>query len=568
MIHKEQSYKIIAPDGREYGPVDAETIKCWYLEDRINKEAMVLSIEHNLWMRLAQAFNVQDWERHKEAPLAIQSPSLPPPPSLDRPSQEAENQSSEFIANTPSIQQQRPGLKLAAWLILIEGIVGYIFQLTEIADSRKTGAPSIVWTPSTAATGLIFSIFIFIGLIRQNGFLKTKREGWRKTAIFRIVLGIAFYCIFIPLSERTATGYIGAGITLIESLAILALLAGPPPSRLRIRLSIAALVLVVVSPFLVPIISALVAGQEQIRKIRSAALPNREFADDKSGVKLVLPEGWVMLPKDNPYFNPPGANVILANPETDIFAALLIEPISVRLLPGGSTPTDRYFNLVITNRRKSIPSLEEVSRTPLELGHRAGLRMITRWTEKELKLTGMSTACHEGFYFYLITGFCETGNLARGLSAFQSLEQNLSITKDEEAQIDDLAQGVVKDMPFYTVSTAKLLLRELPARGLDASQAGQFGFDVMQKGTVLLSYDEQIELQSIRERALAGLTDAEMEKYRQAQEKMRQRMGLSVDEGGAAAKILKQAFESLPENDLARFRTLSSKAMRLGLKAH
>jgi hypothetical protein len=144
MIHKEENYKVIAPDGHEYGPVDSETIKCWYLEDRINKEAMVFSVNRNLWMRLSQAFNLQDWESHREAPPVMHPPSPPPQPSFQSREREVENNPSEFITEPTSTQQQRPGLKLAAWMILIDGIVGYLLQVAEQADNRKTGIPSTV----------------------------------------------------------------------------------------------------------------------------------------------------------------------------------------------------------------------------------------------------------------------------------------------------------------------------------------------------------------------------------------------------------------------------------------
>jgi hypothetical protein len=64
----EQKYKVIASDGREYGPVDSQTIACWFLERRVNKETMVFDCERDLWEPLALAFNMRDWGPQKQDP--------------------------------------------------------------------------------------------------------------------------------------------------------------------------------------------------------------------------------------------------------------------------------------------------------------------------------------------------------------------------------------------------------------------------------------------------------------------------------------------------------------------
>lgn len=59
--YREELYRVIAHDGKEYGPANLESLKHWYSERRIVRETMVFQCERNAWVQLGQAFNLQDW---------------------------------------------------------------------------------------------------------------------------------------------------------------------------------------------------------------------------------------------------------------------------------------------------------------------------------------------------------------------------------------------------------------------------------------------------------------------------------------------------------------------------
>jgi hypothetical protein len=47
-------FKIIGGDGREYGPVDVETLKCWFAEGRLNAATRALREGTTQWTTLAE----------------------------------------------------------------------------------------------------------------------------------------------------------------------------------------------------------------------------------------------------------------------------------------------------------------------------------------------------------------------------------------------------------------------------------------------------------------------------------------------------------------------------------
>ncbi len=68
-------YKVIAPDGKEYGPVPDSTIQQWFAEGRITKDTMVFVTFRNQWARLGDVFDVARWS----APSSVSVPKPPMP---------------------------------------------------------------------------------------------------------------------------------------------------------------------------------------------------------------------------------------------------------------------------------------------------------------------------------------------------------------------------------------------------------------------------------------------------------------------------------------------------------
>lgn len=78
-------YKIIASDGREFGPVDVETVKRWFLERRISADTMTQDLQAGVWRRLADTFRLEDWEPPVQSTIQTRVVSLQAHPLTPKP---------------------------------------------------------------------------------------------------------------------------------------------------------------------------------------------------------------------------------------------------------------------------------------------------------------------------------------------------------------------------------------------------------------------------------------------------------------------------------------------------
>lgn len=149
-------YKIIGPDGKEYGPVTAEELREWITEGRVNAQTRVMVEGTGLWKSLAEYFEF--------APLLA---SMSPSPPVGRP------------ASTPQAPRTNPmalaslvmgilsitcGMCCSCILPLIPimpfSVLGIIFALVALAQIRKD--PLSQQGRGLAVTGLVLSLLSIV----------------------------------------------------------------------------------------------------------------------------------------------------------------------------------------------------------------------------------------------------------------------------------------------------------------------------------------------------------------------------------------------------------------------
>ena len=147
--YREELYKVIARDGKEYGPANLESLKHWYSEGRIDRETMVFQCERNTWVQIGQAFNLQDWGNTKEQTPTVHSFSQPPEHS----DSEKIRPSSAFVVKMTSSSEQTTERTLKrrhtfAWskALLLLGIfaVEAAFELWQMESKQNLQSFSLV----------------------------------------------------------------------------------------------------------------------------------------------------------------------------------------------------------------------------------------------------------------------------------------------------------------------------------------------------------------------------------------------------------------------------------------
>lgn len=185
--HLSNAYKIIARDGKEYGPVNLETLKRWNSERRIDKETMVFHCERNTWMPIGHAFNYQDWDDSK-----VQTPNTQSLPQFSEHLRgEKTSQSSAFIVKLPNPSNQTTGDTLKkrstlAWsnALLILGVFAIASILELWLWSLKRTPQDFSFTELVGAFGgslpEILGRFIGTLFLGAMGSLLAKRENsWK-----------------------------------------------------------------------------------------------------------------------------------------------------------------------------------------------------------------------------------------------------------------------------------------------------------------------------------------------------------------------------------------------------
>ncbi len=426
-------YLVIAKDGKEYGPLDRDTIQRWYYEGRLDQKSRVYEPGKHKF-RLKEMFDLTVWNNPALIAQAA-SASTAEPSFVPRMMSELSGEED---------RQPTPGMFAAGILLTINGAMGLLIiglimtgQLTGLNHPRGYIVP-------------IIDLIVAVGLIRGN-------EKYRKWGLVRAVLGGGFFLLgalastlqsnvpasaISEVSVATAAGWVEVIFQLVFCAGIAALLWGDWPSKVRVGIGVAAVLVAWSGIITTSVVSGFVAGFKEQAEIAKYSVASATFEDNRLGVSARLPEGWALLTKENPIVPVPDATMIAIHSRSGCFAMLLVEPDTL----GGTSP-DGYLTLVLQNRQKTTPAMKELGRMDVDFGGHQGRRLDTSWTLDGKKLRGFSTACKAGHSYYLLTGWCLDESFSKAFAAFQSLEGVFEVGPRAATEPPEIASESEED--FY-----------------------------------------------------------------------------------------------------------------------
>ena len=426
-------YLVVAKDGKEYGPLDRDTIQRWYYEGRLDQNSKVYEPgEHEF--RLKDMFDLTVWNN----------------PALIEQAAASANAPVEFKPRTISElagvedRQPTPGMFAAGILLVINGVIGLlVIGLIMVGQLSGFNHPRGYIVP-------IIDLIVAVGLIRGN-------ERYRKWGLARAILGGVFTLLgvlaavlattpnstaFSEVSLSTVWGIIEIVFQLVFCVGIAALLWGDWPSKLRVGFGVAAVLVAWSGIFTTIAVSGLVAGFKENSEIARYSVASGAFEDNRLGVSVKLPEGWALLTKDNPIAPAPDAAMIAIHAKSGCFAALVVEPDTL-----GASSTNDYLTLVMQNRQTATPTIREISRRDVIFGGYEAKRLETSWTTEGQKFRGFNTACRAGHSYYLLAGWCLEGSFPKALSAYQALEGVFEVGPRPATEPFEIA--IESDEDFY-----------------------------------------------------------------------------------------------------------------------
>jgi len=391
-------YMVVARDGKEYGPLDRDTIQQWYFEGRIDRNSKVWEPGKDKF-RLHEMFDLSLW---RAAMVNTAPPGAPPTLSFQP----------KILADVMAQENERtPGMVAAGILLAINGVLGLL--IIAVLLLFKMGVPS---EPGSFVVPIV-DLIVAVGLLRG-------KERFRKWGLVRAVLGGGLVLLRAPFVTSTPVGWAEVFFQLVFCAGIVALLAADSPSRIRVGIGVAAVLVAWSGIFTTYVVASLVSGLNELQSAKNSepeagSVLEAGFEDLELGVKVKLPPGWALITRDSPV---PEATLVASHVRSGCGAALIAEPALVE-----QESLDGYLSRVMQARLEDAPDLKELGRNDLDLGGNTGRMVETSWTSEGKKLRGFTSACKAGWHYYLLTGWCFDENVTKAFAEYLVLESAFQI---------------------------------------------------------------------------------------------------------------------------------------------
>ena len=258
-------------------------------------------------------------------------------------------------------------------------------------------------------------------------------------------------------------------------------------------------------------------------RIREDALPDRRFADDGVGLKLDLPDGWVLLKPASALFVAPQARARFAQPATSASGALWIES-----LPPGVVTLDVFIDRVVDLRRALVSIV----------------------------------ASRDAWAYAALMTWGPTRGGAPVQESLDLLERGLQLSGSLEAKVREAADAVQAEVPELSRTSLELILRDRLGNGGAAEEAGDASVRGVSQGIAALSREEAQELQQIYAQVYDPMLEADRQRLAAWLRELRAgRKVAATDEAQALRQMLRDALVALPEEARQRLQTLNEKAI-------
>ena len=202
-------YIVVARDGKEYGPLDRDTIQRWYYEGRLDRNSRVCEPGRSK-ARLKEVFDLTVWNNPALISEAAAKASAQP----------------DFSPKTNIIavpRERTPGMLVAAFLLLALGLVEVLAIAATLVEQEYTPRGALF----EYGIGAIADLVLAIGLFRGN----QKFRGW---GLARAVLGGLLIVLEISTGSALGFQWTSALFQLLMCAGLAALLAGESPSKVRV----------------------------------------------------------------------------------------------------------------------------------------------------------------------------------------------------------------------------------------------------------------------------------------------------------------------------------------------
>jgi len=295
-------------------------------------------------------------------------------------------------------------------------------------------------------------------------------------------------------------------------------------------------------------------------EIRGFGLPDRSFADEALGLRLELPEGWIALRPDSPFFHAPTAKLRVAHPRLRAFGRLSVQT-------GGRGPRSLEASLdrALDDWRLFAPGLQEQGRSDASVSSTPARKATVTWSTEGQEMRGTALVWRDGWndLEFLVWGPAASG--AEVNPATDALVSHLQMAGVAATRIRAAADALGPAIPELSRASVEALVEERLAVGQPTEDLPQASIRVVSRGLRALSSQESQEMGQIYAQVYKPIKEKERARLAAWLGQVRSGTAVAPEEGQAMRQALSDGLLALPEDIRGRLQVLNEKAVTAAL---
>ncbi|HSD28020.1 MAG TPA: DUF4339 domain-containing protein [Vicinamibacteria bacterium] len=526
-------WKVRISDGSEIGPMDLAALRTWLAQGLVDGDSPVMPPGTRKWVSLGTV------EELKGALGATR----PKAASRRARAREAEVESAAFEyagAGEPTAADVWRVRVVGILLVVAAAVFGLLAWRSEYAAPAFDGAP---WRPVALGT-------LALGLALLPGWNLGRRG-------VRLVLLLVAFALFPLAGILIAQGERGTGLLALASVWLvvsgLAALLGRTMGWAAVAVT------------LVPVLAAgygafrfgRASESDASTQLRAWVSAERRYTDDRLGLTLDIPEGWVALKAGNPLVAAPAeARLTLAQPRHSGIGYLVSEPAR-----RGVATADRYLDQIVARRRAERPELKPGLRANALVGSLAGRRHDSSWLSDGVVQREVAVAGLDGWMGFALVAWMPEAEASRP-DGLEAVARGLAARGLLAVRLREAVDAAVSEVPHLSAPAAEQLMAQSEARVLEPDQAFRRSLAALARLLPTLSPAETRELAALTTATYAGVPWADRSRLAAYVERVRQTQATRPEEDREMAALMKAAEERLTPARRLRLQAYYEKAIR------
>jgi GYF domain 2 len=294
--------------------------------------------------------------------------------------------------------------------------------------------------------------------------------------------------------------------------------------------------------------------------IRSFAQPDRSFADDALGLRVDLPDGWVVLRPDSPFFHAPTAKLRVAHPRLGAFGRL-----SAQVGPRGSHTLDDALDRALEDWRLFAAGLQEQGRSEARVSGTPARKASVSWSTEGQELSGTALVWRDGWNDFAFLAWGPAPASAAVNTATDALVSHFQMGGVAAARIRASADAVSAAIPELSRASVEALVEDRLAAGQPTEDLPQASIRVVSRGLRALASQESQEMGQIYAQVYKPLKEKERTRLAAWLSEVRSGAAVPPEEGQAMRQVLSDGILALPEDIRGRLQALNEKAVAAAL---